>query len=515
MSEARAFGRGAVMRAVLLMTGSAFTTYAIGLVVSTLIARRLGPTEFGQYSYLIWLSGILGMFYNNGLTLSGLRFVSEANGRGNFQEACNAHGWLRRRFFLSLIVVSIGFLLCYKWVAPSGWEGSYLFFTSMVLVSAIGKSGYLFEVSVVKGHGLFNVEAHTTSLLAVITLIGVLVLLYMDAGLAGYVIWFVAVSVGHWLLTWFFVRRTSVRATHGEIDPERLGKMRRHLAWSALLMLVMALSNRSFETFLLNARVGPEAVGFFAIGAAMTRAGIDLLAAGLTSILMPMMSHALGAGGQERVKEMTSDAIRYFFFLGLLAAGVGALWSGPGINLMYGSEYQPAILAMRVMVIVGGIWMIEAALSSLLATTDQHRARLVFAAVSILTAGVAAFVLIPRYGFEGALAAHALSKLLTLVVILGWLTRRLRMPIPYRSMMRMAFAGALALVPPALLLWLVSDGLVAQAVAGVLFAIGLLLASVWVRVWTPKDLSVVRMASARFSFLARLALWLEGRARPS
>ena len=77
----QAFGPGTALRAALQMTGSTYVIYAAGLVVSALIARSIGPEQFGRYSYLVWLAGVLILISNNGLTTSGIRFVSECLGR--------------------------------------------------------------------------------------------------------------------------------------------------------------------------------------------------------------------------------------------------------------------------------------------------------------------------------------------------------------------------------------------------------------------------------------------------
>ncbi len=106
-----------------------------------------------------------------------------------------------------------------------------------------------------------------------------------------------------------------------------------------VLAFVAALSNKSVETLLLNRFAGAEAVGFFTIGASLTRGGVELLSSGLTTILMPTMAHAFGAGGIERVNRIASNAMRYYQFVGLLLAGVGVFWAEPVIAVMYGARY--------------------------------------------------------------------------------------------------------------------------------------------------------------------------------
>jgi hypothetical protein len=74
------FGRVATLKAAFLVTGSTYASYAFGLITSALIARGLGPDDFGSYAYVIWLTGLLIMLGNNGLAISGIRFVSESHG---------------------------------------------------------------------------------------------------------------------------------------------------------------------------------------------------------------------------------------------------------------------------------------------------------------------------------------------------------------------------------------------------------------------------------------------------
>ena len=90
------FGAKAVLRSVLLTTGSTYVTYAAGLVTSMLIARGLGPADYGRYAYLVWLSGLLVLVMNHGLTTSAIRFVSESLGRKSLVDAQDVHRRLQR-----------------------------------------------------------------------------------------------------------------------------------------------------------------------------------------------------------------------------------------------------------------------------------------------------------------------------------------------------------------------------------------------------------------------------------
>lgn len=510
---ANPFGRKAAFRSALLVTGSTYVTYATGLVVSTLIARGLGPADYGRYAYLVWLAGLLIMLFNNGLNSSGIRFVSECLGREDPRAASDMHGWLERRHHVSLVVVTAAFVLTLPLIRPAGWEGHLAMFAAIALVSAAAKAGYLFKASIAKGYGLFNVEAITTNVMSVVSLAGTVLLWVNHAALDAYLWLFVGVSIGHTVLTYVFIHRAKIHPTRAERpDEELLARVRTHLVWSIVLTLVAAFTNKSVETFMLNSMAGPEAVGFFSIAAALTRGGVDLLSSGLSSILMPVMAHAYGAGGMERVNRITSDAVRYYHFLGLLLAGVGSLWAAPLVTVMYGTQFTPAILALQVMVLVGGLTLMEGAFWSLLSTTDHQRVRVWVSVLSVVVTGAAAFALIPHYGLMGALAAHAVSRLIVFVVMVIGLVTRMGLVLPVGDIVRM-FGSALCGAAAAGAVLLLSTSLAAWFAAGIVYAAGYLGGSLALRVWHARDLEGLASLAGRVPRLAGLATWLRGRVR--
>src|SRR5690606_38821541 len=146
-----------------LMTGSTYINYAVGLLISVLIARAVGPDAFGGYSYVVWLSGVLVVLANNGLNTTGIRFISESLGRNEPQAAREVHGWLLRRQHLCMAIMAIAFVACIPLLEPAGWgDRSMVFFAAVILFSLLGKAYYLFSVSVAKGYARFDIEAIST-----------------------------------------------------------------------------------------------------------------------------------------------------------------------------------------------------------------------------------------------------------------------------------------------------------------------------------------------------------------
>ncbi len=510
------FGRTAAFRSVLLVIGSTYFSYAVGLVASLLIARTLGPYAFGQYAYIVWLTGTLTMLICNGLTLTAIRFLSECLGKDNVDEARGVQRLLKSWFLRSIVGISVFFLIAHPWLKPAGWDKPVWVFAFATLCAAVAKSAYTFGSSVSKGYGRFEIDAYTVSLMGLTNLLGVLLLATLGAPLLSYIMFFVVVSLGHAIVTHVLMRRVGIAATApataGDVGSDLQSRIANNYFWTTVLFMVFALSNKTIETLFLNSFVGPEAVGWFAIAAAMTRGGIEMLSSGLSTVLMPIMSHAFGSRDEQRANRIFSDAVRYYFFLGLILAGGGFLWSGLAITVMYGAQYSPAILALQVMMLVGGLGMIENAIASLLTTTDNPSVRVALALCHMLITLLASIALVPRYGFEGAIAAHALGRISITIVSVVVASRYLKLRFPYRDLVRMLGAAAVGL-SLALLILFVTTSLTAQFFAGVAYGLGCIVGSVWLRVWTTTDVQMLSSVAQRLPRLRGLEQWLAARAR--
>ncbi len=495
----------ATAKAALLMTGSTYVSFFFGLIVSAVIARAIGPEDFGRYVYIVWLSGVLVQFGNNGLNTTGIRFISESLGRENKRAARGVHGWLLRLQYLCLIATTVGFLVTLPLTIPAGWTGQVVLFAGVVLVSMIAKTFYLFDVSMAKGYGQFSVEAFSTMSVSAANLVCVLVLWVMKAPLAAYLGLFALTSVAYAVIVWRMLRARRIKPSGRGLDDVLAPRLKNHLLWTVLLTVAAAFGNKSSETYLLSQYVGPAEVGFFAIAASLTRGGVELLSAGLNSVLMPLMGHGFGAGGTARVNAILSDAVRFFNFAGLLLAGVGFLWADVVIALMYGAQYEPAVLVFRVMSAVAGITMSQGAFGALLSTTDNQRIRAYVAVLSVAFSIAAAVLLVPRYGLIGAVAAHAVSSVVIFLLIGIGIVRVFSVSLPWRELLLQGLAAALAAAVAAGCLW-IDAGLLMQFVGGLLYAGVFIAASVAFKAWKAEDLAQLMPLADRFPRLLGRAL---------
>jgi O-antigen/teichoic acid export membrane protein len=497
------FNGAAAIRGAMMVMGSTYVTYALGLLTSILVARTLGPDEFGRYTYIVWMAGMIIAFGNNGLTTTAIRFVSESLGRGSVASARSVHGWLLRRQLACLALVALVFAAATPVFTPAGWGGRTVEFAAVALLAGCAKAMFVFDVSVAKGYGRFGVEAKSTVLMSFLNIVAVFVLLWMRAPLMAYLLLFTATSIGYVACSTLMLRAGGQRPSRELPPPELTGRMRRHLWWTVLLALAYALSNKSIETWMLNAVVGSAAVGYFAIAAALTRGGVDLLASGLGTVLMPMMAHAYGEGGPDRVNLIMANAIRYFAFIGLLLAGSGALVADTAVKLLYGAQYEAVVNPLRVMILVGGITMVTGAFNALLSTTDNQRLRVGYVLLSIVLTAAFAIALIPTYGLAGAVAAHAVSELLVFVLMIVGISRLLKLRLPWRELSRMAACAAAATLLAVVPLFAWGINIWSELAAALIYAAVFVPGTILVRAWRALDVHSLDAFLQRYPFVSR------------
>ncbi len=509
----QAFGLAATAKAVLLVTASSYARLLFAMIASALIARAIGPKDFGHYSYVIWIVGILAVIANNGLTSTTLRFISESLGRGDSAAARAIHGWLRRCQFATLFGTALLFLLTIQWTLPVDWRLPTEFFGAVVVVGFIAQSQAIFETSAAKGHGQFSVEAVASTFMSALNLMIAFGLYLAGASALEYIALFAFANIVYFVVARRMARSRGVAPTADGLDVTLRQRIVGHLGWTIVLTLAGAFGSKAAETYLLSKFVGAAELGYFAIAVAFARGGVELLAVGLNAVLMPLLAHGFGQGGAPRANVIFSNSVRLFTFGGLLLAGVGFMWADVAVSLIYGAQYHEATFALRVMVIVSGVTMAQHAFGALLSTTDNQKIRAFFAFASVLVSVATAIALVPRYGLYGAVASSATTSLMVLTVMCVAIVKVTGVELPWRELARLALAAATAALVAGTLWWF-DRSLVAQFIAGLVFLLTYLVSTVLFAAWREQDLVDIRPLAKRYPrTLGRVFPWLERRSK--
>ena len=389
---------------------SAVTTLAL----SAVLARQLGPSEYGRYtlvlSVLIYIAVLATFGQDQGL----LRYLPEVLARGD-RAAAND---LVRKSAIAIVAVWAATSALVLILRPAidaalnAHVADLLALGTILLLAGIASGVLSFALVAIYD---MRHQALATPIAGVITLVLALVLLRRGGHIAGVLF---AGAVGQALLAgyYFIVLMRRIRKAPGG-SRDRVGWRRLLVYASGWLpsLLIASAVGLQFENIFLQRFSGSAQVAFYDTGYNIPQRLVALIPSLLTGawVVGTLESAHREAG---RVRAAVIAFYKGIFLVAFpLAFGAGALLP-PLIHQLYGDPYLPAariapfLLACFIAVLMVAPWGLvvrvrELAWLNALVTIAQ----LGFAALADLW-------LIQSYALNGAVAAVALTTILTIVL---------------------------------------------------------------------------------------------------
>ena len=434
----------ALLRNVAWVAMAGYIEAAVGLLAGVLIARTLGPTDYGHYAFGIWLCGALIMAGNSGLPASSIKFIAETRGSGRPDvTAALVSRFTRLQLASSAIVLSV-FAVAMAIHPVSDWRDALPLMLGIAVVATWSRAGFWMWGAIGKGHELFAPENLTLAINALLNIALVVALAWMGATVAQFFALYAGLGVVSNLLLRYMLKRRGIRAVRGPIPDELERRLRRHLILTGIMMLLIVGTNRGVEMSLLKIYVNAEAVGYFAIAGALTKGAIDLLVGGMAAVLLPAMSRRFGEGGRNALGGMLVESTRVYWLVGLAIAGLGLIVSEGLVHLLYGYRYEGAIPALTWNLVLAGLMVVNGAAAAVLTASDRQADRIRIVLCALIINVIAGMLLIPRYGLPGAIASLALTQVFDTAMNWFFAFRRVEVRLPIGPMARQALAAIAA-----------------------------------------------------------------------
>jgi O-antigen/teichoic acid export membrane protein len=478
-----------MLRNVAIVAFASYVESAVGLLAGIVIARTLGPTQYGHYAYAIWLCGLLVMVTNSALTTSSIKFLAELRGAQKVELAhVLVYKFQRWQTFSGLLVLA-GLVVFAEVHGIQGWSDRHLLMLVITVVAVWARAGFWLKGAMGKGFEFFAPENLALALTALLNLVLTLVLAWRHAGVEDFFIGYAALGVCANLLVRWQLRRCGVTAHKGGLPSDLMARVRRHLALTGVMITLSALTSRAVEMNLLQKFVGPEAVAYFSIAGSLAKGALDLLAGGVSAVLLPSMARQYGAGGARSLASSLVQSTRMYWFMGLAVAGLGLTVADGAIRVLYGTRYLNAIPALNWQLLVSGLLVMNGAAAAGLTADDRQFSRIVIIGSVFGFNALAGYTLIPRFGLNGAIASAILTQLFNTVLIWFYTLylRRAKLMLGLMGRLLLASVGATTVS------WLTVrtlGGAWAFIPGGLLFVVLYLGLSVLLRAWLVSDFEV-------------------------
>ncbi|MGM0413217.1 MAG: oligosaccharide flippase family protein [Pseudomonadota bacterium] len=469
-----------------------YVEYFLGMVMSVVVARALGPSDYGVYAFAIWLSHLSLLLINGGLPTTLIKFLAELRGGGDegaegalFRRVRRFHHWTTGLFLtLGAGVIAVAG----EAILPGEAPGALLW---LVLLATVFKASYMFRQGLAKGREDFRAIALTILLVAPGNTVAVALAAAAGAGLGGFLAVFAGAGIAYFLLLSLFLGRPSVADEGAEDRVVALRpRLHRHIALATANTLLAFLVFKQSEVLFLRLFADTSAIAYFNIAFTLSTAAATLVPGIVGAILLPAMARAVAQDRAIAGRTFVA-ATRYLWLLGLPLMVGGLIYADNLIGLLYGPDFRAAAIPLAVMLVAGSFHIISQSGSSYQISSDRQHVLLRLNLVLVAVTLTLDWVLIRAFGLTGAVIAYTTTTVASALFLL-WLTRRdLEVRLPLGIALRATLGGGFALVVVWPLGWFLGSA-AELVVGGALFVAVYLVATLRLRCWTAADLATGR-----------------------
>ncbi|TWT17245.1 oligosaccharide flippase family protein [Luteimonas marina] len=512
--------RNTIVKNTLFSSMGIYTEYFLGMLTSIIIARHLGPSDFGAYSLVIWLVATGVAITNAGVASAVIKFIAELRGAGRDGQIRPLLTWAWRvqAGFLAVSVLVGGtlFVVYGAWIMPDFNHAALLI--ALVATTAL-RAMYMFNIAIAKGYEAFRVTAAISVIVTPLNLLMVLAAWLLDGPMEWFLVAFMASS----LLFWWVSRRQVAPLLpppdlREPLDANLRRRLRSYTALVAVTVAVTFITASEVEVLFLTLFDSTASAGQFKVAYQLATGALLLVPGVFAALLLPMMANALGQGHDVANRRLAMSTT-YLCMLAAPLVAFGVAFADTIIGLLYGQAFAPAALVFAVCLSAGAASVLSQGASAYLLGSDRQRALMMLVLVCSLVKVALDIVLIKLYGLTGAMVASGTTTVLMASLVIGLALHYSGASLEWSRMFRILLAAAVA----GGLAWLL-DGqlpaLAALAVGGLLLAALYFAGTLLFGVWNATDIRHFleihnRYAHGRPAFMGRLLGWAATRAGAS
>lgn len=380
-------------------------TTGLGLLITVLLTRYLGPAGYGEYTFVLVFVTMFGSIADWGLYLVGVNEVSKYKE----EESKIAGNILSIRLFLALIAAFFANVVI-RVLPHSPAMESLIFIGSLFIVIFSLKT----SLQIIFNARL-KMEYWAISELAA-NLVGLALALYLimnNASVDGFV-W--AMNFGQLaslIVAYIFASRLL------KLQILFDSKVARRIIKEALpvgaLLVVFSIYNR-LDIIILGYAKGSEAVGFY--GAAYKIYDVLVMgAAYFANAILPIFSR-LAFKDMDRFGKIYAKSFVALFVMGFFVAVFNLILAPLAIFVIGGSEFEPAVLALRILSLAVFVSYFNHLNGYAIISMGKQWYSLIIAVVALIFNLMLNLILIPKFSLYGAALNTFLTEGLILVLSL-------------------------------------------------------------------------------------------------
>ena len=376
----------------------------LGLVMVIFLARYLGASNFGIYSFVFAYLGFFGIIMDLGIGSILVREISRDRAKAD-RLIGNA---IIMRIILSLFALGLACLIISFLKYPFDTKLLVYVASLSFLLSFGGLYGLMFQVNL-----RMEYPTSVNIFSGLLKLALFLYLIFLKAPL----LWFIIAGIIISLPGFFIILRLSRRFVRPRFEIDfGIWKNLLKESWPIALTATFIMIYTRIDQLMLFQMKGAQAVGHYSAAVRLPESLAILPAAFMTSVF-PLMSRYFKTSKGALIRVYTLS-FKYMLMLIIPIAVGTTLLSKPIIFLIYGERFLPSVSALSVLIWSEIFVFFGIVHNQTLISTNKQRLDFIFTSTAAVINVVLNLILIPRYGIVGAAIATAISYAWGLVLSL-------------------------------------------------------------------------------------------------
>jgi len=420
----------------------------VNLIATPLLLRGLGEAAYGLQSLVAVIIGYLTVM-DMGLDFPIIKLLAEDRAKNDVESENRMLSTTLQLYGVIGLIGMVVIVLAADWLARSVFKVPAELIPQATLVFRLAGIGFLGSVGMSWGRALamglqrFDI---TYGVVVVSSMAGVglgLVMVYAGYGVVGYVLVRVVVSLASGPTYWLLAHRLlpTFRAKWG-IDPATLRRVRGYVGYGAINRAVSSLVSRLDQT-LIGIWLGVAAAGVYSVPFMVVNS-LGYMIAYMLGFIFPMSSELQSLGQLDYMRDIFTRATRFvtalagIIFVPLFVLGdiFLELWV-PGIA-------GQAADVLRLLALASYLCSLCVTMTNnVLIGIGRMRQFTIFATIRGIVLGALCFLMIRRFGLEGAARALLLTEIVDVIYLIVALRSYLQ--ISLRVLFRTAYLKPMAL----------------------------------------------------------------------
>ena len=398
----------------------------IGLLSSIVLARAMGPENYGLYSFAIETMMFLIVPISSGLSTLLTREVAKYRYQSEYSYLKGIIAWSGKfAFFASLLLILIVAIGVFVFIDDPVKRGIFLLALPIIFLNSIN------QVRMGSLRGLKRVilsqlpetlirPAFTVTMIAILYW-GVK---YPISAKTGIIVNLFSLSIVFILGLWWLWKAVPEEAKNVTSTYDSKKWIKESLPF--FLLGGIAIINTKLSVVIVGVFRPVEEVGFYRIAVtASTIISFLLMAVNMT--IAPLISELYYGGKKDQLQRILTKTVRFIFIIGLMISIGYWVLGNFLISLFYGHEYLPAYLPLVILSFGQLVNVGAGSVGNVLNMTGYQNDTVKGQVIAAISSVALNILLVPKYGLNGAAVATAGSFLIWNMVLLYFVKKRTKL----------------------------------------------------------------------------------------